>query len=120
MSLVEKLFGSFSDRELKKVNPITKQVLALEPKYQAMSDPELQAQTPALKEKLAAGSTLDEILPEVLAEVKPYEAQFGHSIPVFVAGGVYTGADLAHFTRLGAAGVQLATRFITTLSLIHI
>ena len=35
MSLVEKLFGSFSDRELKKVNPITKQVLALEPKYQA-------------------------------------------------------------------------------------
>ena len=58
--------------------------------------------------------TLDEILPEVLAEVKPYEAQFGHSIPVFVAGGVYTGADMAHFTRLGAAGVQLATRFITT------
>ena len=45
MSLVEKLFGSFSDRELKKVNPITKQVLALEPKYQAMSDADLQAQT---------------------------------------------------------------------------
>ena len=48
MSLAEKLFGSFSDRELKKINPLTKQVLALEPKYQAMSDPELQAQTPAL------------------------------------------------------------------------
>ena len=64
MSLAEKLFGSFSDRELKKINPLTKQVLALEPKYQAMSDPELQAQTPALKEKLAAGSTLDEILRE--------------------------------------------------------
>ena len=45
MSLVEKLFGSFSDRELKKVNPITKQVLALEPKYQAMSDADLQTQT---------------------------------------------------------------------------
>ena len=51
---------------------------------------------------------------EVLAEVKPFEAQFGHSIPVFVAGGVYTGADMAHFTAMGAAGVQLATRFITT------
>ena len=51
--------------------------------------------------------TLDEILPEVLPEVKPYEAQFGHPIPVF-------GADMAHFPRLGAAGVQLATRFITT------
>ena len=66
--------------------------------------------------ELLAGKcqTLDEILPEVLAEVKPYETQFGHPIPVFVAGGVYTGADMAHFTRLGAAGVQLATRFITT------
>ena len=45
MSLAEKLFGSFSDRELKKINPLTKQVLALEGKYQAMSDAELQAQT---------------------------------------------------------------------------
>ena len=42
MSLAEKLFGSFSDRELKKINPLTKQVLALEGKYQAMSDAELQ------------------------------------------------------------------------------
>ena len=58
--------------------------------------------------------TLEEILPEVLAEVKPFEQQFGHGIPVFVAGGVFTGADMAHFTRLGAAGVQLATRFIAT------
>ena len=68
------------------------------------------------EDDLLAGKcqTLDDILPEVLAEVKPYEAQFGHSIPVFVAGGVYTGADLAHFTAMGAAGVQLATRFITT------
>ena len=53
MSLAEKLFGSFSDRELKKINPITKKVLALETKYQPMSDAELQAQTPALKERLA-------------------------------------------------------------------
>ena len=48
--LLKNLFGSFSDREHEKINPLTKQVLALEPKYQAMSDPELQAQTPALKE----------------------------------------------------------------------
>ena len=44
MSLAEKIFGSFSDRELKKINPITKQVLALEPTYQAMPDAALQAQ----------------------------------------------------------------------------
>ena len=59
MSLAEKLFGSFSDRELKKVNPITKQVLALEPKYQAMSDADLQAQTAAFKQQLTEGKTLD-------------------------------------------------------------
>ena len=59
MSLVEKLFGSFSDRELKKVNPITKQVLALEPKYQAMSDADLQAQTAVFKQQLTEGKTLD-------------------------------------------------------------
>ena len=67
MSLAEKLFGSFSDRELKKINPLTKQVLALEGKYQAMSDAELQAQTPALKQKLADGKTLDDILPDAFA-----------------------------------------------------
>ena len=55
MSLAEKIFGTFSDRELKKINPITKKVLALEPKYQALSDADLQAQTPALKARLAGG-----------------------------------------------------------------
>ena len=48
MSLVEKLFGSFSDRELKKINPIAKQVLALEEKYAAMPDAALQACTAAI------------------------------------------------------------------------
>ena len=67
MSLVEKIFGTFSDRELKKINPLTKKVLDLEPTYAAMSDSELQAQTPALKERLAGGETLDDILPEAFA-----------------------------------------------------
>lgn len=58
--------------------------------------------------------TLDDILPEVLDAVRPYEAKFGHGIPVFVAGGVYTGADIAHYAAMGAAGAQLATRFIAT------
>ena len=53
MSLVEKLFGSFSDRELKKINPIAKQVLALEGKYAALSDAELQAQTPGRWEAIS-------------------------------------------------------------------
>lgn len=58
--------------------------------------------------------TLEEILPEVLAEVRPYEERFDHPIPVFAAGGVYTGADMARLTKRGAAGVQMATRFIAT------
>ena len=68
------------------------------------------------EEDLLAGKcqTLDEILPEVLAEVKPFEEQFGRAIPVFVAGGVYTGEDMAHYMEQGAAGVQIATRFIPT------
>lgn len=57
---------------------------------------------------------LEEILPEVLAETAPWAARYGHDIPVFVAGGIYTGADMARFTALGAAGVQLGTRFIAT------
>ena len=67
MSLAEKIFGTFSDRELKKINPITKKVLALEPQYQALSDADLQAQTPALKARLAGGETLDDILPDALS-----------------------------------------------------
>ena len=47
-------------------------------------------------------------------EVKPFEEQFGHAIPVFVAGGIYTGEDIAHYAKMGAAGAQLATRFIPT------
>ena len=57
---------------------------------------------------------LEEILPGVLAEVGKFEEKFQRRIPVFVAGGVYTGQDMARFTRFGAAGVQMATRFIPT------
>ena len=58
--------------------------------------------------------SLDEILPEVLAVVRPYAEEAGREIPVFVAGGIYTGGDMAHFTAQGAAGVQMATRFVAT------
>lgn len=58
--------------------------------------------------------SMDEILPEVLAVVRPYAEEAGREIPVFVAGGIYTGGDMAHFTAQGAAGVQMATRFIAT------
>ena len=57
---------------------------------------------------------LEKILPEVISEVKPYEQEFGKSIPIIAAGGVYTGADIYKFIQLGAQGVQMATRFVAT------
>ena len=90
MSLVEKLFGSFSDRELKKVNPITKQVLALEPKYQAMSDADLQAQTVVFKQQLTDGKTLDDILPDAFAVCREaaWRVLGMKHFPVQVTGGI--------------------------------
>ena len=90
MSLAEKIFGTFSDRELKKINPITKKVLALEPKYQAMSDADLQAQTPALKERLAGGETLDDILPDAFAVCREaaWRVLGMKHFPVQVTGGI--------------------------------
>lgn len=58
--------------------------------------------------------TNDEILEEVLLAILPFEEQYNTKIPVFVAGGVFDGADMEHFMKLGASGVQMATRFIAT------
>lgn len=58
--------------------------------------------------------TNDEILEEVLLAIFPFEEQYDTKIPVFVAGGVFDGADMEHFMKLGASGVQMATRFIAT------
>ena len=67
MGLVEKLFGSYSKRELKRIKPILDQVLALEEDYKKMSEEELRGQTEYLKGKLEDGETLDTILPEAFA-----------------------------------------------------
>jgi len=57
---------------------------------------------------------LEKILPEVVEAVKPYELETGRRVPVIAAGGVYTGADIAKYLQLGAAGVQMGTRFVAT------
>ena len=85
MSFFEKLFGSFSDKELKRINPIKDKVLALEPEMAKLTDEELQAKTTEFKERLAKGETLDDILPEAFAVcreadwrvlgMKPYPVQ---------------------------------------------
>ena len=57
---------------------------------------------------------LEKLIPEVLAAVKPFAEQQHKTIPIIAAGGIYTGADIHKFLQLGAAGVQMATRFVAT------
>lgn len=70
MSLATKLFGTYSDRQIKKLIPIVDAVEALADKYAAMTDAELSSVTPALKARLSAGETLDDILPDAFAAVR--------------------------------------------------
>lgn len=58
--------------------------------------------------------SLEEILPEVIKAVKPFEEKTGRTIPVIAAGGVYSGEDICKFLEMGAAGVQMGTRFVAT------
>jgi NAD(P)H-dependent flavin oxidoreductase YrpB (nitropropane dioxygenase family) len=57
---------------------------------------------------------LEKIVPEVIKEVQSFEKTHGKEIPVIPAGGIYTGRDMVKYLELGAAGVQMATRFVTT------
>ena len=70
MGLFTKLFGTYSDRELKKINPIADAIEKLEPEYAAMSDEQLRAKTDEFKQRLEAGETLDDILPEAFATAR--------------------------------------------------
>ena len=90
MGLIEKIFGNYSQKEIRRIDPLVKKVLALEDTYRNMSEEELRSQTAVLKERLANGETLDGILPEAFAacreacdrvlDMRPY--------PVQVIGGI--------------------------------
>ena len=69
-----------------------------------------------LRDDLLHGTaqTLSSILADVLEVLRPFKKKYDRDIPVFVAGGVYSGEDMAKYTKQGAAGAQIATRFITT------
>ncbi len=90
MGLLDKIFGTYSDRELKKIEPIKDKVLALEDTYKAMSDDELRAMTPKFRERLSAGETLDDIMPEALAVCREAAARVlgKRAFPVQVIGAI--------------------------------
>ena len=70
MGIITKLFGTSSDREIKKIMPLVDKTLALETEYAALSDSALAAKTDEFKERLAAGAELDALLPEAFATVR--------------------------------------------------
>ncbi|MCR4840089.1 MAG: preprotein translocase subunit SecA [Lachnospiraceae bacterium] len=70
MNLVEKIFGTHSEHEIKRITPIVDQIEALEPEMEKLSDEGLKAQTDKFKERLEKGETLDDILPEAYATVR--------------------------------------------------
>ena len=70
MGLIQKIFGTYSQRELKSIYPIADKIEALEEEYRALTDEQLQAKTPEFKQRLQQGETLDDILPEAFAAVR--------------------------------------------------
>ncbi len=90
MGLLKALFGDYSKRELKRIQPLCDKVLALEETYRAMSEDELRGQTAALKARLAAGETTDDILPEAFATCREASTRvLGMThFPVQIIGGI--------------------------------
>ena len=90
MGLLRTLFGDYSQKELKRINPILEKVLALETEYAALSDEELKNKTPEFKNRLETGETLDDILPEAFAACREaaWRVLGMKHFPVQVIGGI--------------------------------
>lgn len=91
MGLIEAIFGNYSKKELKRIEPIKNKVLELEEKYQPMSDHELREQTQIMKDKIADGlSTLDDVLPDALAVCREaaYRVLGKKPFPVQIVGAI--------------------------------
>ena len=128
MSFLVRKFGSYSKKELARLEPIKQKVLDLEPKYQAMDARELQEQTSLLRERLAAGETLDDLLPDAFAVYreaswrtlgkKPFPVQIIGAIVLHQGriaemktgeGKTYTAPIAAYLNALEGKGVHIVT-----------
>ncbi len=90
MSIFKKIFGDYSSKELKRINPLKNKVLDLEDEYSKLSDKELQAKTPEFKARLEKGETLDDILPEAFAACREaaWRVLKQKHYPVQILGGI--------------------------------
>ena len=113
MGLLEKIFGNYSEKEIKKITPIVKKIEALAPEYETLSDEELKAKTQEFKDRLAKGETLDDILPEAYAVVReaasrPYVLNMRH-FPVQLMGGIVMHQGRIAEMRTGEGKTLVAT-----------
>ena len=90
MSILEKVFGNYSQKEVKRLKPLLNKTLSYDEEYQKLSDEELKAKTPWFKERLANGETLDDILPEAFATMREAASRVlgMKHFPVQVIGGI--------------------------------
>ncbi|MEE0929091.1 MAG: preprotein translocase subunit SecA, partial [Acutalibacteraceae bacterium] len=90
MSLLTKLFGNYSEKEIKRILPLRQRVLDLEEEYRALSDDELKAKTYEFKNRLSAGETLDDLLPEAFAACREASDRVlgMRHFPVQIIGGI--------------------------------
>ena len=113
MGLLEKIFGNYSEKEIKKITPIVKKIEALAPEYETLSDEELKAKTQEFKDRLAKGETLDDILPEAYAVVReaasrPHVLNMRH-FPVQLMGGIVMHQGRIAEMRTGEGKTLVAT-----------
>ncbi|MBQ8228439.1 MAG: preprotein translocase subunit SecA [Clostridia bacterium] len=111
MGLLKLLFGDYSKKEVKRVNPIKDKVLALEESFAKLTDKELQAKTPEFKERLKNGESLDDILPEAFAACR--EASWRvlgmKHFPVQIIGGIILHQGRIAEMRTGEGKTLVAT-----------
>ena len=111
MGLLKSLFGDYSKREVKRIQPLCDKVLALEEEYRAMSDETLRAQTDKLKNRLETGETLDDILPEAFATCREAaDRVLGmRHFPVQIIGGIILHQGRIAEMRTGEGKTLVAT-----------
>lgn len=111
MSILKKIFGDYSSREVKRVKPIQEKVLSYEEEYSKLTDEQLKAKTPEFKERLANGETLDDILPEAFAVCR--EASWRvlnmKHFPVQIIGGIILHQGRIAEMRTGEGKTLVAT-----------
>ncbi len=112
MGFFKSIFGTYSSKELKRIEPIKQQVLDLADKYGAMSDAELKSQTGILKDRLANGETLDQILPDAFAVCREASTRvLGiRHYPVQIIGGI-----VLHQGRIAEMRTGEGKTFVATL-----